>query len=338
MKRRVDKNKQYLININITQSKLGLWQNCLTGKAIKTAFVSNFNVGLADNICNVMVINKHAIDVMPEFCNRGFNADLKDWMNPVALCSVNKDFIASNFPQSEGIIDDYYNIRTNYNITTMNGNPYPLKDRECVYNRYLTVIRDENMNPLDLNNIYRFGVITASPITKPLLLSDSKMSSEDFINILSSIETVFQTAIYYNHNILLLTPFGHTDDEVPQEDIVKIYNLCIYKYGHRFKYIIVCVPKWDGNYLFDLFNDMIIRPQEICENYQNESDEEQENDDEQEDDDQSSKSSESSKSSNSSKSESNKQKDKKIQIKTKTKTKTTDKEIKNKYKNRTLDK
>jgi hypothetical protein len=321
MKRRVDKNKQYLININITQSKLGLWQNCLTGKAFKTAFVSNFNVGVADNICNVMVINKHAVDVMPEFCDKGFNSNLKDgWMNPVAMCSVNKDFIASNFPQSEGIIDDYYNLRTNYNVTTMNGNPYPLKDRECVYNRYLTVIRDENMNPLDLNNIYRFGIITASPITKPLLLNDSKMSSEDFINILSSIETVFQTAIYYNHNILLLTPFGHTDDEVPQEDIVKLYNLCIYKYGHRFKYIIVCVPKWDGNYLFDLFNDMIIRPQEICESYQNESDE---NQDDQEQEEQEEDKSE----------ESHEEKEKR-QIKIKT----NKQDKKDKYKTRTLSK
>jgi hypothetical protein len=269
MKKRVDKNKQFLINVNITQSKLGLWQNCFTGKALKTTFVSNFNVGVADNICDVLVINKHTVDVIPEFCDRGFNSNLKDgWMNPVAMCTVNKDFIASNFPQSEGIIDDYYNLRTNYNVTIMNGNPYPLKNKECVYNKYLTVIRDENMNPLDLNNIYRFGIITISPITKPLLLSDSKMSSEDFINMLSSVETLFQTAIYYGHNILLLTPLGHTDDEVPQEDIIKIYNLCIYKYSHRFKYIIMCVPKWDGTYLFDLFNEMIIRPQEIAENYQ----------------------------------------------------------------------
>ena len=287
MKRRVDKNKQFLINVNITQCKLGMWQNCLTGRALKTTFVNNFNVGVADNISNVLVINKHAIDVVNEFCDRGYNSNLKDgWMNPVVMCSVNKDFIASNFPQSEGIIDDYYNVRTNYNVTVMNGNPYPLKDKECVYNRYLTTIRDENMNPIDLNNVYRYGVITVAPISKPLLLDDTQMCSESFLNTLSSIETLFQTAIFYGHNILLLTPFGHTDDDVPQEDIVKIYNLCIYKYGHRFKYIIVCIPPWDGNYIFDLFNDGIIRPQDLAENYNDSHDDKSHDnsDDESEDD------------------------------------------------------
>jgi hypothetical protein len=226
----------------------------------------------------------------------------------------------------------------------MNGNPYPLKDRECVYNRYLTVIRDENMNPLDLNNIYRFGIITASPITKPLLLNDSKMSSEDFINILSSVETVFQTAIYYNHNILLLTPFGHTDDEVPQEDIVKIYNLCIYKYGHRFKYIIICVPKWDGNYLFDLFNDMIIRPQEICESYQNDSEDDQEDDqedeqeDDQEDKQEDDKSEDEQEQQEDDKSEESREEKEKRKIKIKTKKQENKQDKKDKYKKRTLSK
>ena len=79
--------------------------------------------------------------------------------------------------------------------------------------------------------------------------------------MLETIETLFQTAISANHNVLVLTAFGNTIDDVPQEDIVKIYNHCIFKYGHRFKKIIIAIPIWYGSYLFDLFDNEIIRPQ-----------------------------------------------------------------------------
>jgi hypothetical protein len=52
---------------------------------------------------------------------------------------------------------------------------------------------------------------------------------------MSTIETVFQTAIYYGHNILLLTPIGQTNDEVPQEDVIKIYNSLIFKNSSFYK-------------------------------------------------------------------------------------------------------
>jgi hypothetical protein len=114
-----------------------------------------------------------------------------------------------------------------------------------------------------MNNVYRFGLIIASPIYKPTLLSDSEMSSTDFLQTLATIESVFQTAIAGGHNVLLLTAFGNTEDEVPPEDIVEIYNMCIFKYGHRFKKIIIGIPLWCGEFLFDLFNKNIVRPQNI---------------------------------------------------------------------------
>ena len=64
-----------------------------------------------------------------------------------------------------------------------------------------------------------------------------------------------------NNNVLILTALGNTEDDVPQEDIVKIYNACIYKYGHRFLKIIIAIPIWYGSYIFDLFNNNIVRPQ-----------------------------------------------------------------------------
>ena len=87
------------------------------------------------------------------------------------------------------------------------------------------------------------------------------MKSTDFIKLLCIVESIFQTAIAGGHNILVLTPFGNTEDNVPQEDMVKIYNSCIFKYGHRFNKIIIAVPIWHGTYIYDLFANEIVRPQ-----------------------------------------------------------------------------
>lgn len=261
----VNKTKQYWINQNISQSKFGNYAPCVTGPCIKNQYNASFNIGQIDSICEVEVLNFHVIDIVEDYCAHGFNAGLKDnWVNPVALCTVGHEFIASNFTKSENIRDEYYALRTNLNIITKNNNPFPIKNTECTYNRFITVIRDDKMQPIqDKNNIYRFGLIIAAPIFKPTLLSDSEMSSTNFIQTLATIETVFQTAIAGGHNVLLLTPFGNTEDEVPPEDIVEIYNMCIFKYGHRFKKIIIGVPLWCGEYLFDLFNKNIVRPQDI---------------------------------------------------------------------------
>ncbi len=268
IKQKINKTKQTLINQNIAQSKLGMYSQCATGQCIKNILNTNFNVGETNNICDVEVVNMHAIDVLKQYCQHGFNAGLKDgWINPVTMCVVADDFIGSNYPQSEGIRDDTFNIRTNYNCITRNNNPFPLKNNECAYTRFITVIRDINLQPIiDINNLYRFAVITTAPINKPELLDKNKMKSNDFIKLLCTVEAIFQTAIAGSHNVLVLAPFGNTEDNVPQEDIVKMYNSCIFKYGHKFNKIIIAVPIWHGAYLFDLFNDEIIRPQDMCEN------------------------------------------------------------------------
>jgi hypothetical protein len=261
------KTKQVLITQNITACKVGFYQNCPMGKSLKTLYVNNFNIGDVNNICSVFVVNQHALDAVEEFCSRGTNPQLMDgWMNPVVMCCVDRNnFFGNNFNQSEGITDDIYNIRTNFNMITNNGNPFPLKEKECVYNKSISVIRDRNLQAMPLPQIYSMGIIIISPINKPPLLDEYRMGSVEFLNMMTNVETLFQTAIYYNHNILVLTPLGHTYDEIPQEDIIKIYNSLIFKYQHRFKYIIISIPPWDGIELFNLYDENIIKPQELCE-------------------------------------------------------------------------
>ena len=262
-KMKINKTKQTLINQNIAQSKFGMYSQCHIGPCVKNKFNQNFNIGEINNICNVEVVNLHPVDAIANYCAFGFNQPLKEgFMNPVTVCSVGEEFVASNFPQSEGIRDDTFNIRTNFNTITRNVNHFPIKEGECVYTRFITVIRDQKLNAItDQQYLYRFGLITAAPLNKPKLLDENRMMSEDFLRLMGTIETIFQTAIAGNHNILVLSAFGNTEDDIPQEDIVKIYNSCIFKYGHRFIKIIIAIPIWYGTYIFNLFNDNIIQPQ-----------------------------------------------------------------------------
>jgi hypothetical protein len=264
-KNKINKTKQTLINQNLAQTKFGMYANCFTGNPVKNQFSQTFNIGEVNNICEVEVVNIHAVDAIEQYCLRNLKPQLKDgWINPVTMCVVGDDFIGSNYPQSESIRDDTFNIRTNFNTITRHQNLFPLKETTCVYNRFITVIREMNLTPItDLNNLYRFGLITVAPLNKPTLLDENRMCSTDYLKMLQTVETIFQTAIAGNHNVLILTPFGNTVDDVPQEDIVMLYNQCIFKYGHRFKKIIIAVPVWYGTYLFDLFNNEIVKPQEF---------------------------------------------------------------------------
>ena len=137
-----------------------------------------------------------------------------------------------------------------------------------------SIIYDNNLNPItDQQFLYRFSLITSAVINKPKLLDENRMISSDFLRMMTIIDTIFQTAVAGNNNVLILTAFGNTEDDVPQEDIVKIYNACIYKYGHRFLKIIIAIPIWYGSYIFDLFNNNIVRPQFFDDN-DNDSDKE----------------------------------------------------------------
>ena len=73
-----------------------------------------------------------------------------------------------------------------------------------------------------------------------------------------------------NHKVLILTPFGLSDpDDNPIEDIIKIFNYCIYKYGHYFTNIIISVPETFSPDIYEIFNEDIIKPQKITEEIDN---------------------------------------------------------------------
>jgi hypothetical protein len=265
----MDKTKmRFFVNQTIISSKFGAYKNCVILNPIPNCPTSNANVGVIDNICEILVTNKHCIDVAEIFAPKGTNYNIHSSHMPLVVFQVTREFFGSNFVNSDGFHDVLFNLRTNFNKTVIEQNPYPIKNTENIYNKFITAIREPppTLNGLPLDKIFKFSTTCACPIDKPKLISYSskkdpnKMGSNDFLKTQEIIEGVFQCAILGFHKILILPAFG-LYDENPQEDIIQIYNMCIYKYGHKFSKIIFSVH--EDKKTFELYDKNIVRIQDL---------------------------------------------------------------------------
>ena len=249
------KYKKMLINQTISNTKIGLYKTIPKTKTVVFSYQNNYNPSNINNICNVSVIHKHSLDIISKYVNNT-NTNM-----PAIMNVVGSDFNGTSFDNE--IRDDMINLRTTFNNTVGTTNPYPLKDNECTHSKYVFLIRDPYDGFIPIENIVKFSLITVSPIDNPQLLSETKMTSDNYIKTCSKIETFFQTAIAGNNNILFLSPFGDKEDNNPVNDIIKIYNYCIYKYGFKFNEIIIAIPEYYSNEDFEEYDKNIIRPQLI---------------------------------------------------------------------------
>lgn len=261
--RRTDRRmKITLMNQTISQTKIGLFKSLPCQKAIVYSFISDFNSGIPNRICNVEVQYDHVLDVLENYAIKGINFSVQNNWSPVVLNLVGREFSGTNLELNEHIRDELINIRTTFNNTIKD--QYPLKDEECTYVPNITIIRPKYPTQfLGWPQTYRTALITTSPILTDKLLSDNKMKITDLIKTLTIIETVFQVAISKGHHVLILPPFGHEDDNNPVEDIIKLYNYCILKYGHFFNKIIIGIPKYYPKGIYDTYLKDIIKPQEV---------------------------------------------------------------------------
>jgi|SRR3989344_71 len=247
--------KQQIINQNISESKLGMYSQINKYEPIKLYFNDKQNVPPINNICSVEVINKHNLEVLEDISKQGE-------VNPnvVIINVVGKDFTATNFELCPDIRDELINLRTTFN-TTIHGTEiddtnFPLQNNECVYTKLVSLIRPKTLERLySYNELISFAMITSSPII-PI---QETMTRIEFLQTCSTIECIFQTAISASHKIIILPPFGYYDKNLPNY-IIKIYNYCIFKYGHLFDKIIIAIPEDLPNDLFMFYQKNIINP------------------------------------------------------------------------------
>jgi hypothetical protein len=247
--------KKTLITHTINQTKIGIYKDMQKTRPITISYIDNFVPKTQQNVCEVNVYYKHSAEVAEEY--------ILD--TPVIMNVVGSEFGGTNFESNKDIYDEMLNIRTTFNNTIGTMNPYPIKNTDCVYAKTLHIIRPHNnlMGFKEVSNVKTCSLITVATDSK-IKLVKSVMSVENYIKTYMKIECLFQAAIANFHNTLVLTSFSHSNssNKYPVEDIIKIYNYCIFKYGECFKNIIIAVsPQQYSEDIYKLYDANIVRPQ-----------------------------------------------------------------------------
>lgn len=225
--------KKIIINQNIYCSRYGTFRDCCpTNPSIRFFYkllspdpkISN------SGMCKILVKNQHALN--------GLTESIPAIMYPMG------NFLGTNFESFEGIYDENIILRTNYPAVIGRQNElFHPDESNIIYSNPITIIRNENYEPLNQSDVYKVAVITSCHTKK-----------NDLTDFKTCIETVFQAAFACLHNVLILTPFAQ-ESGISYEDQANIFYILIQKYGHNFKEIIICVPLYENKSVYDLFNE-----------------------------------------------------------------------------------
>ena len=130
---------------------------------------------------------------------------------------------------------------------------YPINKAECIYSPNVFICRNSNLN-IHIDPFY-ISFIASAAIKEPKLI-DNKFTKGDYDLTFKKIEVIFQVANFKKHDSLVLSSFGCGAYKNPKEEITEIFNNCIKKYGHLFKFIIFAIiPKKDIENRYTLKND-----------------------------------------------------------------------------------
>jgi hypothetical protein len=223
--------KKSIIEENIRLCKYDQLSQLKSNMTIKKKFNNNYDLPEPDDFCEVHVLTKHPLLLTKSLINNNYR--------PLLLTTVTNEFDGTNIETSKGMHDNILNIRTNF-LTTINQTFYPIKGIEVVYNPTVTIIRelDTQFSLLPMQEMYSIGVCVASPLHNPKIVKNL-LGFDDYIITKELIETVFQTAIDGHHDVVILPDFGCLQSGGYIEAITDIYNACILKYGHMFRYIFI---------------------------------------------------------------------------------------------------
>lgn len=249
-----------LVNENIYHSGYGEFRTCPVMNSVRFQYRKNYDPGTINELCKVLVYQAHPLDIAHTLCDHGMDALISGQLPvPAIMYPMGREFVGTNLEMREGVYNENIILRTNY--------PYVIKkqpelfekineDYHVIYSNPITVIRDQKYDPIKHEDIYKVGVIT-TPYSLMNKLLDDKLSSADLLSFQIILETVFQTAICGYHEVLII-PLFDNEFKIPVNDQIMIYNLCILKYGHKFKGIMVCVSPYEDSELFNYVEQNIV--------------------------------------------------------------------------------
>lgn len=281
------KYKKNIIMQNNYICKFGPLQNKTVYTSYRNQFNENYSVGIPLNFCDVFVVKLHPLTIAREF----FNCNLK----PVLINLVTEKYTDHNIENLEGVYDEILNMRTNFQCISKQNNNFPPKEDEVIYTPQVMVIRDEFLN-VAINNIFTVSFITVTSKKSDYSIlaykekededsdssttssSNSENSNNKNIKLIFSVDTylifknkvelIFQTAHFAGNNVIIFNDYGCIFDELPIDDVINIFNSCIFKYGHLFKQIVfaIFVRTPVEQLIHDQFLEKLFKPQDVINN------------------------------------------------------------------------
>ena len=256
------KQFQLLIRENNYASRFGTYKHIGTPRGERNIYCNNVYTGQINNICTVNVINTSHYELLENLVEE---KGIFNKFKILLVQTIGDKFMNSSTDSLDGLRDMQFMLRTNFPGIHSSDQRKEIAELECVYYPTITNIRNPDFTPCDNTQIFEFSMILAIPLSEHTLINNDKMlSKKDFILSLQKLETIFQSAIVKRHDKLIFCPYGIDEiDGIPPDDIIKLFNSCILKYGHKFSNIILSIPPQYGKNTFEKFDTNIIKPQEL---------------------------------------------------------------------------
>lgn len=247
------KTKKGLMQHNIYECKHKTYKNLPITKSQKFFYNDNFTIAPPYKYCDVDVRPAHQLDIAYEFASNNFA--------PVVLNIVEPNFVSENIDSCENFKDPLINIRTNLiKCMEQSFGIFPLNEYDVLYTPVSYVIRNENLQFIAPQQLKKMSMITVS--IKKYSGTKQKLDIPEYFLMKQMIECIFQAASH-NNDVLIVNDTGFITDNYPIDDIIDIYNLCITKYGHLFKYVVFAIPIKNQSTMgyINKMNTHILRPQ-----------------------------------------------------------------------------
>lgn len=251
-----------IIHDNDYNTRFGKYAQIPHPTGERNSYCNNVKTGAINHICNVAVINRHQYEILESLVEKKGVQFLNQYK--IALVQTIGDKFINNASDSlEGLRDMQFIVRTNFAGIHNASQRKELRKLECMYYSMITNIRNPDMSDCNYYQVFPFSLFLTIPLSGPDLIHHDKMlSKHDFITSLQKLEIIFQTAMVRFNRTLVFSPYGIDEiDGLPVDDVIKMFNRCIMKYGHKFDNIILAIPPQYGEKTFKKFNNKIIKPQ-----------------------------------------------------------------------------
>ena len=207
-------------------------------KSIKYSHNNNLVIPPCIHTTNISIVNQDTLEAGIDLVSNN--------RYPLVLNLADNNFPGGHVDMGSGAQEESIFRRTNY-FTTLNytSSPrlYPILDTEAIYSPSIMVIKNGNLEYT--NRTYLMSFVACPGIKHPELV-DGHLSITDKERLFIKIETVFQIALYNNHDSLVLGALGCGAWNNPPEDVIEIYKDVIKKWDGVFKTIVFAILEIDN--------------------------------------------------------------------------------------------